>query len=575
MKSRGDYRRTKRSCRWSLVFFLLSQLCWFACGTAQSATTQSGRAERDEPRADVEAEAKPLSARAKIEKELAQRLLEVEQAKDAEAAAAKVIEEANGQLVEATNADDADAKEKAEAALKKATEELKQAQEDRATAQQLADQAQERLILLQKEEALNHQPVAKADENAAAPFEETLKKFSHANKSRKEAEVAKQLSVTLRRHVESLQARQKQVRREYDEINKRLLTHGGLTEDAKANLSSEHTKLFDESHKLSDEILERRQEMLLAEATAKAKEAAALQEEQELDHWRKHIFRVIGTFVGVLLTMFVLRMFVIRRIVDLQRRYFLNKVLSLLTALVIVVGLVFVFSDQYANLLTLFGLSVAGITIALQELVASFAAWFFIKGSRGFRTGDWIAIGEHQGEVIDVSFTHTTLQQCAPHSDQATISGTLTGGLTVLMNNQVFKQPLVNYTRGFPFVWCSLTYVVTYESDWELAREKLLEAALSEREITQTAAQAFSQIEHMASELSIQVDSTDPVVRTWPGNNGIELTLRFLAHPRRRPTLQDRLNIHVLRAVLQTSKIEFAYPTFRAIATPPPVSHIA
>lgn len=267
--------------------------------------------------------------------------------------------------------------------------------------------------------------------------------------------------------------------------------------------------------------------------------------------------------------MFILRMFVIRRIHDLQRRYFLNKVLSLLTALVIVVGLVFVFSDQYSNLLTLFGLSVAGITIALQELVASFAAWFFIKGSRGFRTGDWIAIGEHQGEVIDVSFTHTTMQQCAPDSDRATITGTLTGGLTVLMNNQVFKQPLVNYTRGFPFVWCSLTYVVTYESDWELAREKLLEAALSEREITQTAAQAYSQIQHMASELSIQVDSTDPIVRTWPGNNGIELTLRFLAHPRRRPTLQDRVNLHVLRAVLQTNKIEFAYPTIRAIPTPP------
>jgi small-conductance mechanosensitive channel len=118
-------------------------------------------------------------------------------------------------------------------------------------------------------------------------------------------------------------------------------------------------------------------------------------------------------------------------------------------------------------------------------------------------------------------------------------------------------------------VWCSLTYVVTYESDWELAREKLIEAALSEREITQTAAQAYSQIQHMAYELSIQVDTTDPVVRTWPGNNGIELTLRFLAHPRRRPTLQDRLNVHVLRSVLQTNKIEFAYPTIRAIPTPP------
>ena len=79
-----------------------------------------------------------------------------------------------------------------------------------------------------------------------------------------------------------------------------------------------------------------------------------------------------------------------------------------------------------------------GLAIALQELVASLAAWFFIKGVRGFRTGDWIAIGEHYGEVVDISFTHTTMQQCAPASDHSTISGSFTGGLTVLMNNQIF-----------------------------------------------------------------------------------------------------------------------------------------
>ena len=92
---------------------------------------------------------------------------------------------------------------------------------------------------------------------------------------------------------------------------------------------------------------------------------------------------------------------------------------------------------------------------------------------------------------------------------------------------------------------------------------------VSARVRTATMATLQELVEHMASELSIQVDSTDPIVRTWPGNNGIELTLRFLAHPRRRPTLQDRVNLHVLRAVLQTNKIEFAYPTIRAIPTPP------
>ena len=81
--------------------------------------------------------------------------------------------------------------------------------------------------------------------------------------------------------------------------------------------------------------------------------------------------------------------------------------------------------------------------------------------------------------------------------------------------------------------------------------------------------QQIAQIQRMASELSIQVDSTDPVVRTWAAASGIDLTLRFLIHPRRRPTIQDRLNTKILRAVQQSGTIDFAYNTIRAIPTPP------
>lgn len=281
MQERKKKRRMKRHDCWTLTLCLAGLLCSLTCGPFASAATQASRGGSEEPRA--EAEAKPLSALAKVQKDLAQHLLEVEQAKDSEAAAEKAIEEANGQLVEATTADDADAKEKAEAALKSATEQLQQATEDRATAQQLADHAQERINLLQQEEELSGPPESKSDDSAPVPFEETFKKFSQASKSRKEADVAKQLSVTLRRHVEALQARLKQVRRESDNINQRLSMHGGMSDAAKANLRSERDALNEEIHKLSDEILERRQEMLLAEATAKTKEAEAIQEELELD----------------------------------------------------------------------------------------------------------------------------------------------------------------------------------------------------------------------------------------------------------------------------------------------------
>lgn len=532
-------------------------------------------AQEREPPESASAKIEAAAAKAetplvKAERELTRRLLEREKAGEAEEAAAKSLEEAKGQLAEAAATDDDKAKEKAEAAVKVATDKLADAKLEFTSAKQLAEQAQEALNLAQREEELQQRDAAESSgKDAGLPFDAVFKKLEQAKNAREQANLAKQIAASLRKEVGLLQARLNNVRKESDEVQKKLSMQGSLSDELRANLWSERQQLTDESRELSDQILARREEMLMAEATAKAKESQAANEERELGRWWHHVLRLAITFGAVLLTMLVLRVVVNRRVSDPQRRYYLNKVLSLLTALATVVGLVFVFADQYQNLLTLLGLSVAGLAIALQELIASMAAWFFIKGARGYRNGDWVDIGDYQGEVVDITFTHTTLQQCVPLSDHSTISGSLTGGLVVLMNNQVFKQPLVNYTRGYPYVWCSMVYTVTYESDWEKARDLLHEIALTEPEIKQTAALAFAQIQRMSSELSIQADSTDPVVRTWAASSGIDLTLRFLIHPRRRPTIQDRLNTQILRAIQKSGNIDLAYNTIRAITTPP------
>jgi len=540
----------------------LTAVSAFAAQERDSAEPATAKSESAPAKAET-----PLT---KAERELARRLVERDEAEQSELTAAKSLEEAKGQLAEAVAADDEKAKEKAEAAVKSATEELADAKAESASAKQLAERAQEAFDLVQKEEDLRQRSAETSSEKDSAVWLESFfKRLSQAKNAREEADLAKQMAASLRKEVGLLQAQLNRVRKDSDEVQKKLSMQGGLSEELKKNLWSERQQITDESRKLSDQILAIREEMLMAEATAKTKESQALNEERELGRWWQQILRLMIIFAAVLLTMLVLRVVVNRRVSDPQRRYYLNKVLSLLTALAIVVGLVFVFADQYQNLLTLLGLSVAGLAIALQELVASFAAWFFIKGSRGYRNGDWVAIGNYQGEVVDITFTHTTLLQCAPLADTATISGSLTGGLVVLMNNQVFKQPLVNYTRGFPYVWCSMVYTVTYESDWEKARDLLQNIALEEPEIKQTAAIAFTQIQKMSSELSIQADSTDPVVRTWAAANGIDLTLRFLVHPRRRPTIQDRLNTQILRTIQKSENINFAYNTIRSIPTPP------
>jgi small-conductance mechanosensitive channel len=131
----------------------------------------------------------------------------------------------------------------------------------------------------------------------------------------------------------------------------------------------------------------------------------------------------------------------------------------------------------------------------------------------------------------------------------------------------VFKVPFINYTKGYPYIWCILKYTFTYESDWKAAEKLILDAARDE-EIVVTARRARQNLEEITAKLAIKIDNTEPKVCTRTGASGVELSMRFLAHPRRRLDLMDKINRRILEAVDKEAKIEFAYSTNRIITSP-------
>lgn len=98
----------------------------------------------------------------------------------------------------------------------------------------------------------------------------------------------------------------------------------------------------------------------------------------------------------------------------------------------------------------------------------------------------------------------------------------------------------------------------------------MLDAVASNKELTAIADKAAQRLQHMAGDYSIEPDSTQPVIRTWAAESGVELTLRFLVHPRKRGQLMDDVNVAVMHAVEEAENVEFAYHTIRSIPTPPP-----
>ncbi len=506
---------------------------------------------------------------ARAEHELAGRLVDLRKAQEAESQQRQITETRARSLQAATPATST----ALQAALREDEELLKRYVEQTATAQQLHLQAKEKLEISRRKQelaAVPTEPTSSKGDPAKAPFEDVLRRRVNAERAIKEAELAQQQTRTLRDQLETLLSRQKELRATSDELGRKQTAQAEMPPHERQRLWEERQSYTESIRRITEEIQLIREDILLAEATQLIKVEAADEAQDAYRRWKSSLLLSSILLGGAIALALLARLVLARLIRDPERRYTVNKAFSLGTTLIVVLGIMFIFAEQFSSLLTLLGFAVAGLAIALQEIVASFSAWFFIRGSRGYTTRDWVQIGPEFGEVVDISFLRTTIQQFQPLStDGKPVGANPTGGLIVLMNNAVFKHTLVNYTRGYPYVWCSLTYNVQFESNWERAREILQNAMQAEREIVTTARRAKNNIAEMSSNFHIQVPSTDPVVRTWVSNVGVELTLRFLAHPRSRPELLDSVNLRVLRAIQQSDDIRFAYWTVRSIAAPP------
>jgi small-conductance mechanosensitive channel len=310
---------------------------------------------------------------------------------------------------------------------------------------------------------------------------------------------------------------------------------------------------------------ELQKELILARINLESCSLEHAKEKRYLKTVRHELYRSLLVLIFCGLILMGVRYGVAIRIKSLERKYYFNRATLIFLLFFISVWVLTIFIKDLSNFITGMGVAVAGLLIALQEVLSSFFAWFIIRSSRSYRIGDWITIGGNYGEVVDIGMFTTFLAQIVPFSDDNIKGGTSTGGLLVFANNQIFKNSLTNYTQGYPFIWCSQVFTFTYESDWKTA-EAIVADAVDIDEINATAKQARGFLEEMAADYILKIENTRPRIRLATSSRGIDFRLRFLAHPKRRPELMDRINRSILTAVNNTEGVDFAYNTLRVIS---------
>jgi len=286
---------------------------------------------------------------------------------------------------------------------------------------------------------------------------------------------------------------------------------------------------------------------------------------EQLPDWAQDLpWRLIAVAAVLVAAFFVYRLVdrqIRGHVADPEKRHRYRKRVGYTIAALVVLGLGIVFFERLRGVGTLLGFIGAGLAIALREYLTAFLAWFYIIGQRNIGLGNRIEVSGVRGDVIDIGVFKITLVEVRGEG----LGEQSSGRLVTVPNFKILTEPVYHFTTGSPFVWDEIDFTVTFESDWEKARD-LVEEVGNEvfrphREEIET---GFRQLE---SDYAFRYGVTTPIVYTSIGGSGINLRLRYLTHVRQRRGNRDAISRHILQRFREEPNIELAYPTSRVYRT--------
>jgi small-conductance mechanosensitive channel len=269
----------------------------------------------------------------------------------------------------------------------------------------------------------------------------------------------------------------------------------------------------------------------------------------------------------VLLVVLILRRIarrIVARNVELEESaYRANKLINYVVTGFFLATVAFIWIEAFDNFTTYLGLVSAGIAIALSDLLKNMAGWVYILGRRPFQVGDRIEVNEYKGDVVDVRLFRFSLMEIEGwvEAEQST------GRLVHIPNGVVFTNEVANYTEGFGYIWHELPVVITFESDWKLAEQLILE--ILENDAPDVHGAAGATIKATASRYSIRVGTLTPTVYLSMKEYGVVLTARYVVEARTRRGREDRILRSILDAFAEEPTVELAYPTVRTVFRDP------
>ena len=264
------------------------------------------------------------------------------------------------------------------------------------------------------------------------------------------------------------------------------------------------------------------------------------------------------SFLAIILSylLFIwIRKIINKKVEDYKKRHQTRRTLQYIIILLTIILITFIWVDKFKSITTFFGFLSAGLALALHQVLLNIAGWTLIILRKPFDLGDRIEFNGVRGDVIDIQVFYTTLVEVGNwvEADQST------GRIVNIPNSTIFNKSLFNYTRGFDYLWNEIRVLITFDSDWQLAKELVLEIA--EDNLDNVQEQARMKLNKMSKKYMIKYNKLTPITYVDIVDSGVQITLRYLTSARGRRQSEHQINEQILLAFNQEKEVNLAYPT--------------
>jgi small-conductance mechanosensitive channel len=254
----------------------------------------------------------------------------------------------------------------------------------------------------------------------------------------------------------------------------------------------------------------------------------------------RYLLLRLGSLALGLLVIFglseVWRRATMRYVQDLRRRRQFLLLRRIVAGCAAVLFVVLSFVTEFGSLATFAGFSAAGIAVAMQSVLVSVVAYFFLVGRWGVRIGDRVTVSGVTGEVVDIGLFRLYLMELGGSGLALRPTGRI-----VVFPNAIFFQPGAVFKQmpGIEYAWRTIKLKLSGAADYGLVEKRLLAAVES---IYSEYREAVER-QHKTAQSSLDLHTPPPHPETELHfmDSGLELTIRYPVEIRRAAEIDDRI----------------------------------